>query len=50
MLNEKVPEDAIKNSAVQDPEGYWQTLESTMCNVALAFGRTIFVSMAATTR
>jgi hypothetical protein len=37
-LNEKVvlqEEDAIKNSANQDPEGYWTKLDSAMCNAGL---------------
>jgi hypothetical protein len=28
-------EDAIKNSANQDPEGYWTKLDSAMCNAGL---------------
>ncbi|KFY86348.1 hypothetical protein V498_07541 [Pseudogymnoascus sp. VKM F-4517 (FW-2822)] len=49
-LNEKVPKgSAIKNSAIQDPEGYWPMLESPMCNGALALGPRIFMSILAIT-
>ncbi|KFY21661.1 hypothetical protein V493_07220 [Pseudogymnoascus sp. VKM F-4281 (FW-2241)] len=48
--NEKVPiGSAIKNSAIQDPEGYWPMLESPMCNGALALGPRIFMSILAIT-
>ncbi|KFX98167.1 hypothetical protein V490_02440 [Pseudogymnoascus sp. VKM F-3557] len=51
VLNEKVPKgSAIKNSAIQDPEGYWPMLESPMCNGALALGPRIFLSILAITR
>ncbi|KFY43534.1 hypothetical protein V495_03894 [Pseudogymnoascus sp. VKM F-4514 (FW-929)] len=50
VLNEKVPKgSAIKNSAIQDPEGYWPMLESPMCNGALALGPRIFLSILAIT-
>lgn len=47
----RVPKgSAIKNSAIQDPEGYWPMLESPMCNGALALGPRIFMSILAITR
>lgn len=48
--NEKVPKDAIKNSAREDPEGYSTTLDSTLCNVGLVLYLKEFLSAPDRTR